>query len=84
MCPFIKAHSHLPIHLTTCFVGYFERYTDLQRYLREKVAVRLPLSVAIRRRTLCKTLAGNDCDMLTITSPSGDHTMKKGVVISAR
>ncbi|CAM9675104.1 unnamed protein product, partial [Laminaria digitata] len=69
------------LYLAHCFPY---RYTDLQRYLREKEALPLPPSVALRRRTLCKTLAGNDCDMLTITSPSGDHAKKKGVVISAR
>lgn len=60
------------------------RYTDLQRYLRELESSPLGVSCAIRRRTLCETLAGNVCDLLTITSPGGCHAEKKGIVISAR
>lgn len=40
-----------------------------------------------RRRVLCRTIAGNACDMLTITAPSPDtETLLKrvGVVITAR
>jgi murein tripeptide amidase MpaA len=38
------------------------------------------------RKTLCKTLAGNDCDVLTITEKSDFAAMqqKKAVIISAR
>ena len=40
------------------------------------------------RNTLCRTLAGNKCEYLTITSKtdekSGRRKAKKGVVISAR
>ena len=38
------------------------------------------------RKTLCKTLAGNDCEMLTITEKGGFEVMqrKKAVVLSAR
>lgn len=61
-----------------------KRYTDLQRYLSELETSPLGRSLAVRRRTLCQTLAGNDCDMLTITSPQGDQANKKGIVISAR
>lgn len=40
-----------------------------------------------RRRVLCQTLAGNACDMLTITSFNSDPEaikQRKGVVITAR
>ena len=40
-----------------------------------------------RRKELCRTLANNRCDVITITAPSSDiHEMraKRGVVITAR
>ncbi|CAM9733939.1 unnamed protein product, partial [Sphacelaria rigidula] len=76
------------VYLAHCFPY---RYTDLEQYLSEMENSALGKANAIRRRTLCQTLAGNDCDMLTITSPSGpadhgatDQGSKKGIVISAR
>ncbi|CAN0227561.1 unnamed protein product [Pylaiella littoralis] len=69
------------LYLAHCFPY---RYTDLQRYLNDLEVSPLGLSGAIRRRRLCETLAGNACDLLTITSPGGDHASKKGIVISAR
>ncbi|KAL0490549.1 cytosolic carboxypeptidase [Acrasis kona] len=61
-------------------------YTNLQNYLNslENDSVRRKL---FRRRTLCQTLAGNNCDLLTITSFMCDPQSlknRKGVVISAR
>ena len=46
----------------------------------------------VTRNTLCRTIAGNKCEYLTITSRSKPeftdkikgHSQKKGVVISAR
>lgn len=40
----------------------------------------------VSRNTLCRTLAGNRCDYLTITSRTNLDNLntKKGVVISAR
>jgi cytosolic carboxypeptidase protein 2/3 len=40
----------------------------------------------ITRKTMCKSLAGNDCELLTITAKGDFETMqaKKAVVISAR
>lgn len=41
----------------------------------------------VRRNTLCKTLAGNKCEYLTITSKTNDEDeqkQKKGVIISGR
>jgi hypothetical protein len=40
-----------------------------------------------RRKLLCRTLANNRCDTITITAPSSDlqeMRMKRGVVITAR
>mgnify|MGYP001982860375 CR=1 FL=1 len=58
----------------------------LQRYLcaLEKDPKR---SNRFRRRPLCQTLAGNNCDLLTITSFACDAASlkaRKGVVITAR
>eukprot|EP00054_Salpingoeca_dolichothecata_P030847 m.254508 g.254508 ORF g.254508 m.254508 type:complete len:1047 (+) comp26731_c1_seq3:106-3246(+) len=61
-------------------------YSDLQDYLRAK-CTDLRLTNRLRRRTLCKTLAGNVCDLLTITS-FGDSPLqmasRKGVFVTAR
>jgi len=39
----------------------------------------------VSKKTLCTTLAGNSCDMLTITSTNGKkRSLRKGVVIFAR
>ncbi|CAM9264204.1 unnamed protein product, partial [Ascophyllum nodosum] len=74
-------HDRDTLYLAHCFPY---RYTDLQRYLRGLEVSSLGRSSAVRRRTLCQTLAGNDCDMLVITSPTADHEAKRGIVISAR
>ena len=40
-----------------------------------------------RRKLLCRTIAGNRCDFITITEPSNDieeMRAKRGVVITAR
>jgi len=39
-----------------------------------------------QRKPICKTLAGNDCDLITVTEKGDFETMqaKKAVVISAR
>ena len=72
----------------TVFMAYCFPYTysDLQRYLcaLEKDPKR---SNRFRRRPLCQTLAGNNCDLLTITSFACDAASlkaRKGVVITAR
>lgn len=61
-------------------------YTDLQHYLNnlEQDAFRRKL---FRRRTLCQSLAGNNVDLLTITSFSCDPQAlknRKGVVVTGR
>ena len=40
-----------------------------------------------RRRVLCETLAGNPCDLITVTQPTDDPAelaARPGVVVSAR
>eukprot|EP01065_Artemidia_motanka_P015691 TRINITY_DN1941_c2_g1_i1.p1 TRINITY_DN1941_c2_g1~~TRINITY_DN1941_c2_g1_i1.p1 ORF type:complete len:975 (+),score=259.60 TRINITY_DN1941_c2_g1_i1:65-2926(+) len=58
-------------------------WTDLQRYLRSLAASR----ACLRRKVLCDTLAGNACDVLTITAPAalpGELERRPVVVFSAR
>ncbi|OQR98128.1 amino-acid acetyltransferase [Thraustotheca clavata] len=61
-------------------------YTHLQTYLTslEKCPIR---SKNLRRRTLCSTLCGNPCDMVTITEFTSEPQVLKqrtGVVLTAR
>ena len=77
-------HDHDTVHLAHC---YPYTYSDLQRYLHslEMDPVR---GQYMRRRALCKTLAGNNCDLLTITSYGAESASsvrgRKAVVLSAR
>ncbi|KAL3667568.1 hypothetical protein V7S43_007122 [Phytophthora oleae] len=61
-------------------------YTDLMDYL--ELLERDPQrSVTCRRTELCQSLAGNACDLLTITSPGKDGLLqdeRRIVVLSAR
>lgn len=61
-------------------------YTDLQTYLTR--LSQDPARAAIcRQRELCRTLAGNICDLLTITEygcPSEEMKLRKGIVVTAR
>ena len=58
-------------------------YTDMQNEISEieKDPIR---SNFVQRQTLCKTLAGVDCQLLTITSSIKKEKLKKGVCITAR
>lgn len=62
-------------------------YSDLEEYLLE-VKKRPGIESICRSRTLCKTLAGNACHLLTITNYKGADRQamaaRKGVVITAR
>ena len=71
------------VYLAYCFPY---TYTDLKRYLHalEQDPKRRN---RFRRRPLCQTLAGNTCDLLTITSFACDANSlraRKGVVVTAR
>jgi len=72
----------------TLYVAYCFPYTftDLQEYLKVAEA-KTDNRSRMRRRILCQTLAGNSCDLLTITSFMGDPEVlkrRKGIVITAR
>ena len=60
-------------------------YTDMMHDLQE-IEQDPKRREIITRKTLCKTLAGNDCELLTITEKGDFETMcaKKAIVISAR
>eukprot|EP00605_Chrysophyceae_sp_TOSAG23-4_P002552 GSChrysophyteH1.ASY1.ANO1.2817.1 assembled CDS len=47
-------------------------YTDLQTYLL-KLEADLNRSRFLRRNLLCKTIAGNSCDLVTITAPAASQ-----------
>ncbi|KAL0218314.1 hypothetical protein RCL1_009162 [Eukaryota sp. TZLM3-RCL] len=76
-------YSNDVLHFAHC---YPYTYTQLRTYLRD--LERDPnRRNRFRRRVLCFTLANNPCEMLTITSFTGDPEAlktRKGVVISAR
>jgi len=61
-------------------------YTDLCSYLKSVEEDSFRKS-RMRRKALCQTIAGNNCDMLTITNFNNDLDTtkeKKGVVITSR
>eukprot|EP00741_Cyanophora_paradoxa_P005167 tig00000863_g5009.t1 len=71
-----------------CYLAYCQPYTftDLQTYLKalEDDPKRRN---RMRRRVLCQTLAGNNCDLLTITSFACDPEAlkaRKGIVVTGR
>lgn len=66
--------------------AYPYTYTTLQNYLSE-LGSDVSISSILRRRQLCKSLCGNRCDLLTITSATDDvkeSRGKKAVIITAR
>ena len=76
-------HDNDTVYLAYC---YPYTYTDLQLYLK-KLEEDPKRRNRFRRRTMCQTLAGNNCDLLTITSFACDPESlrtRKGVVVSAR
>jgi len=66
-----------------CYFAYCHpyTYTDLQNYLC-KLEMDERKSRNFRRSVLCKTIAGNDCDVLTVTAPtsSADVLLTRVVV----
>ena len=66
--------------------SYPYTYTKLQTYLSDLSKVD-KISSFYRRRQLCKTICGNRCDLITITSPTEDANElkeRKAIIISAR
>jgi murein tripeptide amidase MpaA len=71
-----------------CFFAYSYPYTysDLQDYLKS-LQLDKSKSCTFRRSLLSRTLAGNRCDLLTITEQTSSLKalqQRKGIVISAR
>lgn len=60
-------------------------YTDLRNDL-SAIELDERRSIHFQRKTLCKTIANEDCEVLTITSRDNleDFDKRKGVVITAR
>jgi len=76
-------HDHDTCYLAHCFPF---TYSDLMRYMA-RLEADPARSNRFRRRTLCQTLAGNKCELVTITSFSADPAAlkaRKGLLISAR
>lgn len=75
----------------TCYFAYCHpyTYTDMQNYLN-KMQRRLESSnnsSIMRRSVLCKTKAGNICDLLTVTAPAAtpeELNDRPAVVVTAR
>jgi hypothetical protein len=78
------AHSNDICYFSMC---YPYTYTDLNHYLYS-LQCSPQKAPRMKREVLCKTLAGNNCDLLTITEPgckSSELVNKRlGVVITAR
>eukprot|EP00042_Codosiga_hollandica_P040428 m.348044 g.348044 ORF g.348044 m.348044 type:complete len:1083 (-) comp55863_c0_seq1:70-3318(-) len=76
-------HDNDTVYFAYC---YPYTYTDLQNYLTA-LSVDQMRSKVCRLRILCKTLAGNNCDLLTITNFDSDQESirsRKGIVLTAR
>eukprot|EP00051_Salpingoeca_urceolata_P014282 m.181520 g.181520 ORF g.181520 m.181520 type:complete len:1103 (-) comp18039_c2_seq4:67-3375(-) len=61
-------------------------YTDLQDYLTE-LSQDPKRSAVCRQRVMCQTLAGNVCDLLTVTEfgvPPAQMAARRGIVVTAR
>lgn len=74
-------------HDTICLAhSYPYTYSDMMRYLN-KIEANPKNKNKMQRKMLCQTLAGNPCDMLTITNftdSSEKMKGKKGIIISSR
>jgi hypothetical protein len=76
-------HDEDTVHVAYC---YPYTYTDLQRYLKD-LEDDPQRRLRFRRRQLCQTLAGNSCDVITITSFDDNPEAlrgRRGVVLSSR
>ena len=66
-----------------CYFAYCHPYTysDLRKYLNELELATKHMGI-LRRNILCKTLAGNSCDVLTITESSATpEEIKERIVV---
>jgi len=57
-------------------------YSDLQRYLNS-LTKEIPQNILIRQ-TLCQTIMGNDCDLLTITDFDNKKVDKPYIILTGR
>mmetsp|Transcript_13479 Transcript_13479/g.11544 ORF Transcript_13479/g.11544 Transcript_13479/m.11544 type:complete len:495 (+) Transcript_13479:437-1921(+) len=76
-------HDHDTVYLAHCFPY---TYSDLNQYLRSIEEDPIKKN-KFRRRPLCQTIAGNNCDCLVITNFQNDidaSKEKKGIAITAR
>jgi len=76
-------HDNDSVYFSHCFPY---TYTDLQKDL-QKLESDPAIARLFRRRKLCETLAGNACDLITITSFNSDPAAlrsRRAVVITAR
>lgn len=75
-------HDFDTVYVAHC---YPYTYTDLCKYLNKLMSDSKKRN-KIRRKTLCQTIAGNPCDVLTISNFSNDENLKnrKGVAVFAR
>ncbi|KAJ0409773.1 hypothetical protein ATCC90586_001086 [Pythium insidiosum] len=80
--PPAPSSSHAAVHYYFAHC-YPYPYTRLQRYLLSLQQHPLRRRV-LRRRVLCKTMAGNICDVLTVTDFERDDDARSGVVLTAR
>ena len=76
-------HDFDTIYVAHC---YPYTYSELQKYIHS-IELDPKKTIRMKRDTLCKTLAGNNCDVLTITNFSIQPAMlatRKHVVITGR
>ena len=75
-------HANDTVYFAYC---YPYTYTDLLEDLGKIMQDPIKASFT-KRQTLCDTLAGNKCEILTITAKTNPETMpkRKGIVITAR
>lgn len=78
-------HMEFPHEDDTCYLAhcYPYTYTDLELYLRS-IIDNPKTSQHVQKEVLCKTMAGNNCNVLTVTSSQVPESEKLGVVVSAR
>ncbi|XP_022809843.1 cytosolic carboxypeptidase 3-like [Stylophora pistillata] len=78
-------HMEFPHEDDTCYLAhcYPYTYTDLELYLRS-IIHNPKTSQHVQKEVLCKTMAGNNCNVLTVTSSQVPESEKLGVVVSAR
>ena len=75
-------HDSDSVYFAHCFPY---TYSDCVEYM-EKICT-VENKDRIRKTSLCKTLAGNDCDMVIITNFSSkpeDIAVRRSIVLSAR